>query len=1148
LLFSLVVHLRGLDVFLTADELKWTCRTINFRTALLRGDLAHTFQVGHPGVITMWAGSLGLPLDLNGDWSDICQETHISRLSVAIGHDRLVELGRLAFQARRPVALLTWLSTVAIVLLTARLFGRIAGLMAAILVSLDPFYLALSRVLHLDALTGSFMVVSLIALLVAKVESWKVKGWNVERSNLQPSTVYLLVSGFFAGLAFLNKSPALFLGPVAVVVVAWAMRPERQKAEGSQSSLPAAYCFLPAVAIWVAAAGVTTVALWPALWVNPVGTVLAVLDKALGYAAEGHDNLNYFLGQISNDPGLTFYPIAWAFRTTPLVWLGLLGIAGFALRLNPKGYRLQVRKLNVGTLNVPTFNLLTLVTFGLLFAAFMTVGAKKFDRYIVPTFLALDVAAAVGLARIAEQVASYRLQVTGYRLKVTGLGGQGSELATLRAEPQGEACNLQLATYVVLVVAVQAALVLPYGPYLLSYFNPLLGGGAVAQQVMLVGWGEGLDQAAAYLNARPGSRNLHVGTRYISDFGPLFVGFSDSTDDYNPALTDYFVFYVNQVQRRLSPDVLDRHHGVEQPEHVVRMFGIDYAWIYANVDHKPVADYLAQHADPARDAVLLNGPSHFQQAYSGPLPVHVVEGEWDETRIVAGLQEAARGRRRLWYLTYPRADNDPERLIQHQLDTHAWRGENQDFPTSNLTAYDLPDPPTFRVPAADRPADLRFGTITEEPSLQLRGFGLDPAPAQFGRGLSIALDWQALQPPGEDLSAFIYLVDQAGHRWGQGDKQIMVAGRPTSRWQAGETHLDRYALTVLPGTPPGRYQVRFGVYRTTDNRRLAFTGPAGATGTEWLLGTVEVAPSPVVPSLEEMGIGRLAPFPSLPLAGGGSEGGGSSVRLIGADVPDEVRTGETLPVTLFWEVLAPVGRDYRLRLSLVAADARPLADATLPPASEYPTSRWRPGERLRSQLDLPIPADAPGGPARLRIQFVDAAGQPAGPPMDVAQVNVTAVERRFSLPPDVQHRLDVRLGDRITLAGYDLALDPDCTAQDASTPAACVVHLTLYWQALGRPDRDYTVFVHLLDSSGQIRSQVDRPPVDGSRPTSGWIYGEVLMDRYDLLLPPNTPAGQYRVVVGMYDLTTLQRLPAVGADGQRLPDDRIVVGELEVRR
>ena len=43
---------------------------------------------------------------------------------------------------------------------------------------------------------------------------------------------------------------------------------------------------------------------------------------------------------------------------------------------------------------------LGLTLFAVLFAAEMTLGAKMFDRYITPVFLALDVVAALGLAGV----------------------------------------------------------------------------------------------------------------------------------------------------------------------------------------------------------------------------------------------------------------------------------------------------------------------------------------------------------------------------------------------------------------------------------------------------------------------------------------------------------------------------------------------------------------------------------------------------------------------------------------------------------------------------------------------------------------------------------------------------------------------------
>jgi hypothetical protein len=124
---------------------------------------------------------------------------------------------------------------------------------------------------------------------------------------------------------------------------------------------------------------------------------------------------------------------------------------------------------------------------------------------------------------------------------------------------------------------VQAASILPYHPYYLAYYNPLLGGGAQAAQRLPVGWGEGMDQVARYLNQKPGAAELRVATPSVTLLAPLFQGHTLRAREWEEA--DYMVLYVDDVQIR-QPDVVTRFYGVREPEHVVRLYGIEYAWIY----------------------------------------------------------------------------------------------------------------------------------------------------------------------------------------------------------------------------------------------------------------------------------------------------------------------------------------------------------------------------------------------------------------------------------------------------------------------------------------------------------------------------------------------------------------------------------------
>lgn len=90
--------------------------------------------------------------------------------------------------------------------------------------------------------------------------------------------------------------------------------------------------------------------------------------------------------------------------------------------------------------------------------------------------------------------------------------------------------------------------------------------------------------------------------------------------------------------------------------------------------------------------------------------------------------------------------------------------------------------------------------------------------------------------------------------------------------------------------------------------------------------------------------------------------------------------------------------------------------------------------------------------------------------------------------------------------------------------------LVLTWQGLTEPDADYTVFTQLLGPDGKVYAQHDGQPVAGSRRTSVWHRGEVVVDRHHLAVDPAAPPGEYRLIVGLYDATTGGRLSTGEAD------------------
>ncbi|MCL4861122.1 MAG: hypothetical protein KJZ93_17020 [Caldilineaceae bacterium] len=78
-------------------------------------------------------------------------------------------------------------------------------------------------------------------------------------------------------------------------------------------------------------------------------------------------------------------------------------------------------------------------------------------------------------------------------------------------------------------------------------------------------------------------------------------------------------------------------------------------------------------------------------------------------------------------------------------------------------------------------------------------------------------------------------------------------------------------------------------------------------------------------------------------------------------------------------------------------------------------------------------------------------------------------------------------------------------------------HLVLYWQAIAPVGGRYTVFTQVLNEAGQLVAQQDNAPAAGQAPTDAWQPGAVVRDPFVLGLPADLPAGDYRLIVGLYD-------------------------------
>jgi 4-amino-4-deoxy-L-arabinose transferase-like glycosyltransferase len=615
---ALIPRLPALGRFLTRDEPLWVERSGHFLAGLLdpayvcrspfaaipveQMGLACTLQTGHPGVTTMWTGSLGiigryLADGLPGPLFDYARSIQTNPLDLGL----IVPL-------RLPTVLLTSLFVVAAYWLVSRLFDdRRVGLIAGLLLALEPFHVALSRVIHNDALLTIFMTLSLLTGLAY---------WG-QRGRMR----WLVASGALAGLAFLSKSTALFLIPFMGLVAGWSLL--GGDARDESLSWRRVGTTVVEWMLWFNCAGVVFIALWPAMWVNYAIALHAIFSTGSQYAETGF--LQYFMGTVSLDPGPLFYPATWLLRSSPLTWVGLVAAVICGLRRSKgkdesqdKGtdQRSLIYKLaGYQTSETVRRHAPLLLAYTILFVAFVSLGAKKDNRYLLPVYPILNILAALGLVHTLDLI---------------------SHPSSLRGK------YLKFGSLIACIVIFQGALITANFPYYFTYYNPLLGGARTAEKLMTIGWGEGLDLAAAYLNQEPNAAGLNVAAWHWQIFAPFFHGHSNPGTFFSAREAmpnDYLVFYCDQWQRQLiDPELLAYFQKHYEPEHVVRLQGVNYALIYAVPIERHIVPQLPD--DVAGNKLILHG---YRQADTRPgvLPVQLVwenRGMSEEDGLWAALQ------------------------------------------------------------------------------------------------------------------------------------------------------------------------------------------------------------------------------------------------------------------------------------------------------------------------------------------------------------------------------------------------------------------------------------------------------------------------------------------------------------------------------
>lgn len=248
-----------------------------------------------------------------------------------------------------------------------------------------------------------------------------------------------------------------------------------------------------------------------------------------------------------------------------------------------------------------------------------------------------------------------------------------------------------------------------------------------------------------------------------------------------------------------------------------------------------------------------------------------------------------------------------------------------------------------------------------------------------------------------------------------------------------------------------------------------------------------------------------------------------AVELIAYDTDfNRFLPGQLVPVTLYWRVIEPTDTDWTITLALLPPEGNPLSRLdTYPGWGRLRTTTWQPGSVYADTYYLRLDPFFGGNfPLKLHVQWwsdaearhitpVDAVGDPI--PSVLLEMGALTFPR---MAMDALASLTT-IEPRLREFGGLLRLDQFNFDRET-------YQTTLIWEAMRPMEVDYTMFVQILNSENEIVGQHDTRP---ALPTRFWNFGERYLTDHILLTDGPLPAGKYRVIVGVYQLETMERLP-----------------------
>ncbi|MDF1514418.1 MAG: glycosyltransferase family 39 protein [Anaerolineae bacterium] len=513
--------------------------------------------------------------------------------------------------------------------------------------------------------------------------------------------------------------------------------------------------------------------------------------------------------------------------------------------------------------------------------------------------------------------------------------------------------------------------------------------------------------------------------------------------------------------------------------------------IYAKSDIRAVAEYLADTAIHGDRVLVPHGDWSLAQYDTSPADVRMVPLPQNDSELPSLLADIGI-ENNIYLLDYPRDVLDPRGYVRTILARQGYLIQRLPFHKTYLEQYRIQQPYSEVSCQYTRP------TCVENEEICLTGYTL-PEFAVSGAVLPFTLCWQTGSGEERYVLAFRLFTDEGILVSGGDDLLLDPKLLPSDQWVIAQSFVTYHRIPLPLGLLPEPFDLDVRIYPQSDpTRQVSLIDQTGRREASIVIGQtrpytaiwVEQSPDTKRLVMNEVAVQMT-----------------SEITLRGTRVdPHQVTPGEKVYVNLIWETSDNPVSHVKPQLFLLQNE-RVLDQTDL-----WNLFNTVPAHRpLLDYAFLSIPSDAETGSAAIFVRM-----NPELQMVKLGDVKVVA-DQHYYVIPDVQYPIEASLPGTASLLGFNLPADLPLSVDKPFT-------ITLFWQAgHDANQQNLKVFVQLLDGENTIVAQDDSEPVNWSRPTLGWVPGEILEDQHEVKWILRGP-GSGRIIVGLYNGATGERV------------------------